>query len=81
VLPPADLQEKTRAFAQRLSEGPTLANAATKQMIGLAVDQGVAAADEALPDAGARVMASNDLQRGARTLMEKGPGHATFEGR
>jgi enoyl-CoA hydratase/carnithine racemase len=81
VLPAADLQEKTRAFARRLSEGPTLANAATKQMIRLAVDEGVEAADAALPDAGAKVMASQDLQRGARTLMEKGPGQATFEGR
>jgi hypothetical protein len=27
------------------------------------------------------VMASDDLQNGARTLLEKGPGHATFEGR
>jgi hypothetical protein len=26
-------------------------------------------------------MASQDLQNGARTLLEKGPGHATFEGR
>ena len=80
VLPAADLQEKTRTFARRLSAGPTLANAATKQMIRLAVDEGVEAADGALPAAGARVMASDDLQRGARTLLEKGPGHATFEG-
>jgi enoyl-CoA hydratase/carnithine racemase len=81
VLPAADLQDKTRAFARRLSEGPTLANAATKRMIGLAVDEGVEAADAALPEVGAKVMASEDLQRGARTLMEKGPGQATFEGR
>jgi enoyl-CoA hydratase/carnithine racemase len=76
-----DLREKTRAFARRLAEGPTLAHAATKRMIQLTVDEGVEAADAALPDAGARVMASQDLQNGARTLLEKGPGHATFEGR
>jgi enoyl-CoA hydratase/carnithine racemase len=81
VLPAADLQEKTRAFARRLSEGPTLANAATKKMIRLAVVEGVDAADAALPEAGAKVMASHDLQKGARTLLEEGPGHATFEGR
>ena len=50
-------------------------------MIQLAVDEGVEAADAALPEAGAKVMASQDLQNGARTLLEKGPGHATFEGR
>jgi enoyl-CoA hydratase/carnithine racemase len=31
--------------------------------------------------AGAKVMASRDLQNGARVLLEKGPGHASFEGR
>ena len=81
VLPAADLQEKTRAFARRLAEGPTVAHGATKEIIRRTVDEGVEAADEALPEAGAKVMASDDLQRGARTLMEKGPGHATFEGR
>ena len=75
-----DLEAKARAFAGRLAEGPTLAHAATKEMIRLAVDEGVEAADAALPQAGAKVMASEDLQRGARTLLEKGPGHATFEG-
>jgi enoyl-CoA hydratase len=81
VLPATELQEKTRAFARRLSEGPTLAHGATKELIRLTVDDGVEAADAALPQAGSKVMASQDLQRGARTLMEKGPGHATFEGR
>jgi enoyl-CoA hydratase len=81
VVPTAELQEKAFAFAQRLAAGPTLAHAATKRMIQLTVDEGVGAADAALPDAGAKVMASNDLQNGARTLLEKGPGHATFEAR
>ena len=49
-------------------------------MIRLTVDEGVAAADAALPEVGATVMASDDLQNGARTLLEKGPGQATFEG-
>jgi enoyl-CoA hydratase/carnithine racemase len=81
VVPADALHEKARGFAERLAAGPTLAHAASKRMIGLTVDEGVAAADEALPEAGARVMASEDLQNGARTLIEKGPGNATFEGR
>ena len=76
-----ELLDKARAFAARLAAGPTLAHAATKRMIRLAVDEGVEAADAALPEAGARVMASADLQNGARTLLEQGPGKATFEGR
>jgi enoyl-CoA hydratase/carnithine racemase len=81
VVPADELREKTDAFARRLAGGPTLAYAATKRMIELAVDDGVAAADAALPEVGANVMASEDLQKGARTLLEKGPGQATFQGR
>jgi enoyl-CoA hydratase/carnithine racemase len=81
IVPSAELVDKARAFAQRLAAGPTLAHRATKRMIQTAVDEGVEAADAALPAEGARVMASEDLQNGARTLLEKGPGHATFAGR
>jgi enoyl-CoA hydratase/carnithine racemase len=81
VVPAADLRDKAQAFAQRLAAGPTLAHAATKRMIQLTVDDGVDAADAALPEAGAKVMASEDLQNGARTLLEKGPGYATFDAR
>jgi enoyl-CoA hydratase/carnithine racemase len=81
VVPGADLLDKARAFAGRLAAGPTVAHAATKQMIRLTVDSGVDAADAALPETGARVMTSADLQNGARTLLERGPGHAVFEGR
>jgi enoyl-CoA hydratase len=81
VVAPEDLREKADAFARRLASGPTLAHAATKRMIQLAVDEGVTSADAALPEAGAAVMASEDLQNGARSLLENGPGQATFEGR
>ncbi len=81
VLPAGELAEKARSFVERLAAGPTLAHAATKRMIRLAVDDGVEAADAALPEAGATVMASADLQSGARTLLDQGPGHAAFEGR
>jgi enoyl-CoA hydratase/carnithine racemase len=81
VVAAEELVPKARAFAEQLARGPTLAHAATKRMIRLAVDEGVEAADAALPEAGANVMASEDLQRGARTLLDEGPGHATFEGR
>jgi enoyl-CoA hydratase/carnithine racemase len=81
VVAAEDLLEKIRSFVQRLADGPTRAHAATKRMIQLTVDEGVKAADAALPEVGAAVMASEDLQGGARTLLEKGPGHATFGGR
>lgn len=81
VVAPGELVEKAGAFAARLAAGPTVAHAATKQMIRIAVDEGVEGADQALPGAGAKVIASDDLQGGARSLLEKGPGQATFTGR
>ena len=81
VVAPEELVEKTRAFVRQLAAGPTLAHAATKRMIQLGVDEGVAAADAALPDVGAQVIASDDLQNGAKTLLEKGPGQAVFTGK
>jgi enoyl-CoA hydratase/carnithine racemase len=81
VVAAGDLREKAKSFARRLAAGPTLAHAATKRMIRLTVDVGVDAADAALPEVGAKVMASQDLQDGVRTLLEKGPGHAAFTGR
>ena len=81
VVEAEELAEKARSFALKLAAGPTVASDASKRMIRLAVDEGVEAADAALPEAGAKVMASEDLQRGVRSLLEKGPGHATFEGR
>ena len=50
-------------------------------MVHMAVNDGVDAADAALPAEGARVMASEDLQSGARTLLAEGPGKAKFAGR
>lgn len=81
VVAAGDLHEKAQSFARQLAAGPTLAHAVTKRMIRLTVEAGVDAADAALPEEGARVMASDDLQNGARTLLEKGPGHATFTGK
>ena len=80
VVPAATAREGARVREQ-LAAGPTLAHAATKRMIRLTVEEGVDAADAALPEEGAKVMASDDLQNGARTLLEKGPGHATFTGK
>ena len=81
VVPAGEVVEKSSTLAQRLASGPTIAHAATKRMIRLAVDEGVEAADRALPDVAARVIPSQDLQNGARTLLDQGPGNAAFSNR
>jgi enoyl-CoA hydratase/carnithine racemase len=76
-----DLAEKTRRFAQRLADGPTLANAATKRVVRTYLDGGVRAADERTPGIAAPLFDTEDLKAAVRTFLEKGPGNATFEGR
>jgi enoyl-CoA hydratase/carnithine racemase len=60
---------------------PTVAHRASKRLIRTALDEGIAGADAVLPDASAPVFASQDLQDGVASLLERGPGHARFEGR
>ncbi|MEA2473665.1 MAG: hypothetical protein QOE06_1580 [Thermoleophilaceae bacterium] len=78
VLADEDLAEKTRAFAQRLADGPTLANHATKQIVRAYLDGGVRAADAAVPGIVAPLFASEDLKGAVRSFLESGPGNATF---
>ena len=76
-----DLAEKTRRFAQRLADGPTLANNATKRVVRAYLDGGVRGADERTPEIVAPLFDSEDLKAAVQTFLEKGPGNATFEGR
>ncbi|WP_171052771.1 enoyl-CoA hydratase/isomerase family protein [Streptomyces marianii] len=81
VLPQEDLQEKALRYVHRIAAGPTRALAAAKQLISLTTDGGVGAADTAMPALAGEIVASQDLQEGAASLLAHGPGHATFAGR
>jgi enoyl-CoA hydratase/carnithine racemase len=81
VVPDGDLEEKARAFAQRLAAGPTVAHAATKRMVRAFLEHGVRGADERAPDIVSPLFATQDLQRGVESFLEEGPGKAIFEGR
>jgi enoyl-CoA hydratase/carnithine racemase len=81
VVADPELAEKTRAFAQRLADGPTLANNATKTVVRAYLDGGVHAADADVPGIVAPLFDSEDLKGGVRSFLENGPGKATFEGR
>ena len=81
VLPDADVGEKTRRFAQRLADGPTLANNATKRVVRAYLDGGVRAADEQTPGIVAPLFDTDDLKGAVRSFLESGPGNATFEAR
>ncbi|TDY23045.1 enoyl-CoA hydratase/carnithine racemase [Paraburkholderia sp. BL6665CI2N2] len=80
VVPDDKLDEVALSVAQELAAGPTVAHAATKQLVRVAVNEGVAAADEAMFELQKPIWASQDLKRGLEAFDKAGPGTAVFEG-
>jgi enoyl-CoA hydratase len=76
-----DFEGRARELAAGLAAGPTKAHAMTKHILRSFREGGVAAADRAVREDAGDLFATQDLQRGVRTFLEQGPGHAEFEGR
>jgi enoyl-CoA hydratase len=81
VWPDDEFDAKARRFAERLANGPTVAHAATKQIVKAQKEGGARAADAIVPELAGSLFATRDLQRAVESFLEKGPGHATYEGR
>jgi len=81
VLPDADLDAKTMAFARRLAAGPTRAYAVAKELLLAYRERGVGAADALTATTCAPLFESEDLAHGIESLLSKGPGQARFRGR
>ena len=81
VVPDEELDTAALVLAQELAHGPTLANIATKQLVSVAVNRGVAAADAAMAEMQRAVFRSEDFVTGVRSYRENGIGQAIFEGR
>ena len=75
------LEEVTITIAEELAHGPTVAHAATKRLVHIAVNDGVLAADEAMAEIQKPIWASEDLKIGLASFRENGPGLAKFTGR
>jgi enoyl-CoA hydratase/carnithine racemase len=76
------LADETMKFAEQLAVGPPKAHDATKRMVRAYLDEGgPRGADAHVGDIAASLFATDDLQNAVQTFLEKGPGHATFEGR
>jgi enoyl-CoA hydratase len=73
--------ERARAFAAELAAGPTRAHAMTKHILRRYREGGIAAADDAVRQDAGDLFATEDLQRAVKTFLDKGPGHAEFQGR
>lgn len=82
VLPDEGFDEAARVFARKLAEGPTRAHAATKQIVRACLDEGGAhGADLRVPEIAGGLFATEDLKGAVRSFLERGPGHASYEGR
>ena len=71
----------TISIAEEFAQGPTLAHAATKQLVHITVNEGVDAADLAMLKIQAPIWASEDLNTGLASFRANGPGLAKFAGR
>jgi enoyl-CoA hydratase/carnithine racemase len=81
AVPEESLEEVTLTIAQEFAQGPTLAHAATKELVYIAVNEGVGAADEAMARVQAPIWTSEDLKLGLASFRKSGPGLAKFVGR
>ncbi|HET8978510.1 MAG TPA: enoyl-CoA hydratase/isomerase family protein [Solirubrobacteraceae bacterium] len=80
VLPDAGFDEAVRELARELARGPTLAHAATKQVVRDYLEGGIEAANERVSEVAGGLFASEDLQGAVRSFLDEGPGKATFRG-
>jgi enoyl-CoA hydratase/carnithine racemase len=74
------LTAATMTLARELAAGPTVAHAATKALVSVAVNQGVHAADEAMADLQKSIFLSNDFHAGVESYKQDRPGMAHFRG-
>src|SRR6201996_6883298 len=81
TVPEETLQSTTMSIAQEFAQGPTVAHAATKELVHIAVNEGVEAADVAMARVQAPIWASEDLKTGLASFRKNGPGLAKFSGR
>jgi enoyl-CoA hydratase/carnithine racemase len=81
TVPEEQLEVATMTVAEEFAQGPTLAHAATKELVHIAVNDGVEAADKAMTRVQAPIWASEDLKTGLASFRKNGPGLAKFQGR
>jgi enoyl-CoA hydratase/carnithine racemase len=81
VLPEEGFDAAARALAVELAEGPTLAHAATKDVIRAYIEGGVELANDRVGEIAGRLFDTDDLRGAVRTFLDQGPGHAVFRGR
>jgi enoyl-CoA hydratase/carnithine racemase len=69
------------SIAEELANGPTVAHAATKRLVSIALNEGLEAADKAMFEEQKPIWASADLKTGLDSFFKNGPGLAAYEGK
>jgi len=72
VVPDDTFESQTRAFAERLANGPTLAYAAGKRIVRAYLEGGVRAADRVVDQVAPSLFQSEDMRAGVAALIEYG---------
>jgi enoyl-CoA hydratase/carnithine racemase len=81
VVADEQLAEAAATLARELAGGPTVAHAATKALVTIAINEGVGAADMAMTELQIPIFLSEDFRAGVDSFKQNGPGLASFEGR
>src|SRR5258706_2370609 len=81
VVPDDQLEGVALTVATELANGPTVAHAATKKLVAIAINEGVEAADLQMSEIQKPVWESADLRAGLESFRANGPGLAVFEGK
>ncbi len=80
VLPDEGFDAAARELAHELAAGPTLAHAATKQVIRDYLEGGIELANDRVPRVAGDLFDTEDLRGAVRIFLEQGPGNASFSG-
>ncbi len=72
VVPDDNLETETRAFAERLAKGATLAYAAGKKIVRAYLERGIRAADAVVGEIGPALFETADMRSGVNGLLEHG---------
>jgi enoyl-CoA hydratase/carnithine racemase len=80
VVDDEDLDATAEAVGLELANGPTIAHTATKALVLVAINDGVAAADQAMRVVQEPIWASQDLAEGLRSFREARPGRGAICG-
>jgi enoyl-CoA hydratase/carnithine racemase len=81
VLPDDGFDAAARGIASELAEGPTVAHAATKEVVRTYVEGGVELANTRVGTIAGALFDTEDLRSAVQTFLEQGPGKAAFRGR